>query len=398
MCTVTLVLLLVGLLILTGAAKDSSKKDSPKNNYVLFVGTYTGKDSKGIYAYGFDPSNAALAPLDAAAKGLAAETTNPSYLAVDPSGRYLYAVNETQKYKGAASGAVSAFAINRDQNGRATDKLALLNQMASRGTDPCYIVFDKSGKHALVANYSSGSVAVFPVQADGRLGDASAVMQHTGSSINKERQQGPHAHWIDLAPDNRFAIAVDLGLDEVLVYRFDAKTGSLLPNDHPYAKVDAGAGPRHLAFHPNGKLAYVINELQSSITTFSFDAGNGELGKLETVSTLPKDFKGMSSAAEIKVHPNGKFLFASNRGHDSIAVFAIDSKSGLLKLVDYFPTGGKAPRDFEIDPTGKFLLVANQDSDNIVTFRIDADTGTLTPTGQTVHVSAPACLKFVAGK
>jgi len=384
----------------------SAAKDTPTKKYLLFVGTYTEKESKGIYAYRFDATTSELTPL-----GVAAETTNPSFLAIDPSRRFLYTVNEVRKYKGADSGAVSAFAINRQ-----TGKLSLLNEVASRGADPCYIAFDKTGKFALVANYTGGSVAVFPVRndarsdarndarddarADGHIGESSAFVQHVGSSVNKERQEGPHAHWIETTPDNRFAIAVDLGLDELLVYRFDAdpktKPGSLTANDPPYAKLDPGAGPRHLAFHPNGKFAYVINELQSSITAFSYDASRGELHKLKTVSTLPKGFSGSNDASEIKVHPSGKFLFASNRGHNSIAVFSIDSHTGTLTFVDHFPTQGRTPRNFEIDPTGKLLFVANQDTNNIVVLRIDPNSGRLTPTGQTLHVPSPVCLKFMA--
>jgi 6-phosphogluconolactonase len=379
----------------------TAAKDLPKSEYLLFVGTYTEKESKGIYAYRFDAASSELTPL-----GIAAEASNPSFLAIDPSHRFLYAVNEVQKYKDANSGVVSAFAIDgqrgdhqkgdRQKGDRQTGKLQLLNAVASRGADPCYIAFDKTGKYALVANYTGGSVAVFPVQSDGHIGEASAFVQHVGSSVNRERQEGPHAHWIETTPDNRFAIAVDLGLDELLVYRFDVKTGSLTPNNPPYAKLDPGAGPRHLAFHPNGKFVYVINELQSSITAFACDASRGTLHKLKTVSTLPKNFSGSNDAAEIKIHSSGRFLFASNRGHDTVAVFSIDSKTGALTLADYFPTQGKTPRNFEIDPTGKFLFVANQDTNNIAVFQIDSNNGRLTPTKQTLQVPSPVCLKFMA--
>jgi len=368
----------------------TAAKDSPKGKYLLFVGTYTEKESKGIYAYRFDAASSEMTPL-----GIAAETSNPSFLAIDPSHRFLYAVNEVQKYEDVNSGVVSAFAIDRQKGDRQTGKLQLLNAVASRGADPCYIAFDKTGKYALVANYTGGSVAVFPVQSDGHIGESSAFVQHVGSSVNRERQEGPHAHWIETTPDNRFAIAVDLGLDELLVYRFDAKTGSLTPNNPSYAKLDPGAGPRHLAFHPNGKFAYVVNELQSSITAFAYDASRGTLHKLKTVSTLPKNFSGSNDAAEIKVHPSGKFLFASNRGRDTIAVFSIDSKTGALTLVDQFPTEGKTPRNFEIDPTGKLLFVANQDTNNITVFQIDTNNGRLTPTKQTLQVPSPVCLKFM---
>jgi 6-phosphogluconolactonase len=369
----------------------TAANDSPKGRYVLFVGTYTDKQSKGIYAYRFDSASSELTPL-----GMAAEAINPSFLAIDPSHRFLYAVNEVQKYEDANSGAVSAFAIDTQKGDRQTGKVQLLNAVASRGADPCYIAFDKTGKYALVANYTGGSVAVFPVQADGHIGESSAFVQHVGSSVNRERQEGAHAHWIETTPDNRFAIAVDLGLDELLIYRFDAKNGSLTPNNPPYAKLDPGAGPRHLAFHPNGKFAYVVNELQSSITAFAYDASRGELRKLNTVSTLPKNFSGSNDTAEIKVHPSGKFLFASNRGHDSIALFSIDSKTGALTLADHFPTQGKTPRNFEIDPTGKFLFVANQDTNNIAVFGIDSKNGRLTVTKRTLQVPSPVCLKFMA--
>ena len=369
----------------------TAAKDSPKRKYLLFVGTYTEKESTGIYAYRFDAESSELTPL-----GIAAEASNPSFLAIDPSHRFLYAVNEVQKYKDASSGVVSAFAIDRQKGDRQTGTLQLLNAVASRGADPCYIAFDKTGKYALVANYTGGSVAVFPVQSDGHIGESSAFVQHVGSSVNRERQEGPHAHWIETTPDNRFAIAVDLGLDELLVYRFDAKTGSLALNNPPYAKLDPGAGPRHLAFHPNGKFVYVVNELQSSITAFAYDASRGTLHTLKTVLTLPKNFSGSNNAAEIKIDSRGKFLFASNRGHDTIAVFSIDRKTGALTLAGSFPTQGKTPRNFEIDPTGRFLFVANQDTNNIVVFRIDANNGRLTPTKQILQVSSPVCLKFMA--
>ncbi|HEY6301699.1 MAG TPA: lactonase family protein [Terriglobales bacterium] len=373
------------LVVILSPVTITAAKASPKNKYLLFVGTYTEKESKGIYAYLFDAAFSELTPL-----GVAAETTNPSFLAIDPSHRFLYAVNEVQNYEGASSGAVSAFAIDS-----LTGKLSLLNQAPSRGADPCYITFDKTGNYALVANYTGGSVAVFPVQRDGTVGEPSAFVQHRGSSVNKERQEGPHAHWIETTPDNRFAIAVDLGLDELLVYRFDAGKGSLTPNDPPFASLDPGAGPRHLAFHPNGKFAYVVNELQSTITAFSYDPGQGALKKMKTVTTLPHGFSGRNDTAEIRVHPSGKFLFASNRGHDSIAVFSIDSHSGALTLVGHFPTQGKTPRDFEIDPTGTLLFAANQDTNSIVVFRIEPKNGRLTPAGQILHVPSPVCLKFM---
>jgi 6-phosphogluconolactonase len=355
--------------------------------YLVYIGTYTeqGSTSKGIYAYRFDPSNAQLTSI-----GLAAQTTNPSFLAVHPNHRFLYAVNEVGNYKGGKSGGVSAFSINR-----ATGKLTLLNEVASKGADPCYISVDKTGNYVLVANYTGGSIAVFPVLEDGRLGEASASVQHTGHGTNPQRQEGPHAHSIDLSPDNRFAIVNDLGLDETLVYKFDSAKGSITANDPPFAAAAPGAGPRHFAFHPKGKFAYVIDEMGSTISVFQYDAAGGVLHSVQTISTLPKDFSGHNDDAEIELHPSGKFLYASNRGHDSIAVYAIDSNQGTLTLLEDVPTKGASPRNFAMDPTGTILFAANEKSDNIVLFRIDTKTGRLTPTGEVLDISQPVCVKFV---
>jgi 6-phosphogluconolactonase len=353
--------------------------------YIAYVGTYTGTThSKGVYAFRFDASTGELTSL-----GLMAESTNPSFLAVDPSRQFLYTANETPNFEGQKSGGVSAWAIDRK-----TGKLAFLNEVPSGGAGPCYVTVDKTGRHLLVANYDGGSVAVFPVAHDGRLGAASAFVQHTGHGVNPQRQEGPHAHAIELSPDNRFAIAADLGLDELLVYRFEPSKGTLTPYSPPFAKVEPGAGPRHFAFHPNGKFVYVINEMQSSVTAFSYDAG--ALRNLGTVSTLPKEFKGNSDSAEIVVHPTGRFLYGSNRGHDSIAVFTIDPAAGTLAPVEYASTGGKTPRNFAIDPTGSYLLAANQDSNSVVAFRIDTKTGQLTPTGQVLEFPSPVCITLVA--
>jgi 6-phosphogluconolactonase len=365
-----------------------AKRDS---KYFAYIGTYTeqGSASKGIYAYRFDSVNGRLTPI-----GLAAETVNPSFLAVHPNQRFIYAVNEVSNYKGEKSGAVSAFSIDR-----ATGKLTLLNQVASKGAGPCYITVDKSGKYVLVANYDGGSIAVFPVLTSGRLGEAATFLQHKGHGTNPERQEGPHAHSIDMSPDNRFAIVDDLGLDQTLVYRF-GDSASLTPDSRlmytSMAKANDGAGPRHFAFHPSGKFGYVINEMQSTVTAFRYDATDGALHPLQTISTLPKDFARENSAAEIEVHPSGKFLYASNRGHDSIAVFAIDGNTGTLTLIEYVSTKGASPRSFEIAPGGSLLFAANEKSDNIVLFRINAQTGRLTPTGKTLEVAQPVCVKFVA--
>src|ERR1700739_5017696 len=293
-----------------------------QGKYLFYVGTYTGDgtSSKRIYAYRFDAAPGESTPL-----GLAAETTNPSFVALAPNGRFLYAVNEVQNYNGANSGGGSAFSVDR-----ATGKLTFLNEVRSRGADPCYIIVDKSGKHVLVANYTGGSIAVFPVLEDGKLGEASDFVQHTGHGANPQRQEGPHAHSIDLSPDNRLAFVDDLGLDELLVYKFDSAKGSLTPNDPPFVKVDPGAGPRHFVLHPSGKFAYVVAEMASTVTAFSVDLKTGTLQRLQTMSTLPEGFSGENDDAEVHIAPSGKFLYTSNRGHDSIAIFAIDSQKGTL--------------------------------------------------------------------
>ena len=363
-----------------------AEKAAAKGEYFVYIGTYTGEKSKGIYAYRFQAATGEMTSV-----GLVAETANPSFLAVHPNRRFLYAVSEIANYEGQKSGAVSAFAID-PKNG----KLTFLNKVASRGGGPCYVVVDKTGKSLLVANYGGGSVAALPVKEDGRLGEASAFVQHTGSGVNPKRQQGPHAHSINVSSDNRFAVAADLGLDQLLVYRFDPVKGSLAAHDPAFAKVNPGAGPRHFTFHPSGRFAYVINEMQSTVTAFAYDAAGGVLSELQTISTLPQDFAGNNSTAEVQVHPTGKFLYGSNRGHDSIAVFAIDPDKGTLTAAEHVPTQGKTPRNFGIDPTGSYLFAANQNSHNIVGFRIDAKTGRLTPTGQVVEVGSPVCVKFVA--
>lgn len=362
-----------------------------RGQFILYVGTYTqDTQSKGIYAFRYDARTSDITPL-----GLAAATTNPSWVTVAPNGRFVYAVNELQNYEGHNSGGVSAFSVDRSPDGRATGRLTFLNEVATRGADPCYVTVDHTGKYVLVANYTGGSLAVFPIASDGRLGAASAFIQHHGRGPNPDRQEGPHVHSVVLSPDNRFAYVNDLGLDELLVYRFDSATGTLTPNDPPFAKLDPGAGPRHFALHPSGKFAYVINEMGRSVTVLSRDSATGRLQPLQTISTLPKDFSGRNDDAEIRIHPSGRFLYASNRGHDSVAVFAIDPAKGTLTLVDYASTHGKEPRGMEIDPAGNLLFVANQKSDNIVVFRIDPKTGELAPTGKVLDVPSPVDVTFM---
>ncbi len=361
------------------------EKAQPSRAYWVYVGTYTNAKSQGIYLSRFDAASGRLT-----APELVAETTNPSFLAIDPGHHFLYAVTEGSKYQGQNAGAVSAFAMDRK-----TGKLTFLNQVTSRGAGPCHLSLDKTGKYVLVANYGGGSVAVLPVFGDGRLSEASAFVQHQGHSANPERQEGPHAHSIGTSLDNRFVLTADLGLDEVLVYRFGTAKGTLMPNAPPFGKVPAGAGPRHFAFSPNGRFVYVINEMGSSVTAFSYTAAQGLLKELQTVSTLPADFKGKSTCAEIAVHPSGKFVYGSNRGHDSIAVFAADLRTGMLTPVEIVSTRGKEPRNFALDPTGSFLIAANQNSDTLVVFRVGPQSGKLTPTGQVVNCPTPVCITFV---
>lgn len=360
--------LLAGLLFGGDAARAA------EGDYFAYIGTYTKDKSKGIYVYRFQAGDGKLTPL-----GLAAETPSPSFLAVHPSRRFLYAVNEER------GGAVSAFAVDFR-----TGKLTFLNTVSSRGGGPCYVAVDKSGKNVLVANYGGGSVAVLPIGEDGKLSEASAFVQHAAPPAR------PHAHSINLSPDNRFAIAADLGLDQVLVYRFDPVKGSLAAHDPPFTKVLKGSGPRHFAFHPNGKFGYVINELGNTVIVFAWDAGSGVLKEVQSLSTLPKDFTGKSYTAEVQVHPSGRFVYGSNRGHDSIAAFAVDAAKGTLTAIEQVSTQGKFPRNFTIDPTGRYLFAANQNTDNIVVFRIDQKTGRLAPTGQVLEHGAPVCVKFVA--
>lgn len=371
--------LVLGLLPAAGSAAQ----------YLAFSGTYTrGGKSKGIYSFKFDTATGKLAPI-----GLAAETENPSFLVIHQNGRFLYAVNEIGKYQGQDTGSVTAFSIDR-----AAGKLTELNKVATRGTIPCHLKVDRTGKFLVLVNYGSGSTSSFPIQTDGRLGEAVSVQQHTGSSVNASRQKGPHAHSINFSPDYRFAIVADLGIDKVLTYRFDAKTGALTPNDPPSVTVKAGSGPRHFTFSPSGKFGYAINELQSTVTAFTYNAARGALQEFQTISTLPAGFSGNTTTAEVVAHPSGKFLFGSNRGHDSIAVFAVDGAKGTLTFVDAVPTQGKTPRNFVIDPSGQYLLAENQDSDSIVIFRIDQQSGRLTPTGDKIDTPMPVCLRFLAIK
>ncbi len=385
------------LVILFSLCGLSDAKDS--RHYIVYVGTYTTGESKGIYAYSYDVTTGGLQSL-----GLAAETQNPSFLAADAKGGNLFAVNETQMHQGESSGGVSAFTIDRK-----TGKLSQLNEVASQGADPCYISLDRSGKFLLVANYTGGNVGVIPILPDGRLGEASSVQKDTGTlGPNKDRQESPHAHWIEASARNRFAYVADLGLDRILIYKFDAEkgvlsrvesatanAGSSSGADFFSATLTPGTGPRHVAFSADGQFMYVLGELDATVTVFVND-DKETYRSIQKIAGLPVGFTGENTAAEIAIHPSGKFLYTSNRGDDSIAEFRIDKATGRLALIAHVSTEGKAPRNFVLDPTGTRLLVANQETGNIVEYAIDSATGKLTHPRSLAKVPSPVCLLFVA--
>ncbi len=383
-CALPLLLLVSSVRAADNAAPlDRPSLESKANKMFVYIGTYTNGKSKGIHSYELDMATGGLKPIGAAAM------PNPTYLAVHPSQRFLYAVNEVDQFEGVKGGAISALAIDRK-----TGQLTPLNQQSTGAPSPCHLSFDRTGKFVFVANYS-GSVAVLPVGEDGHVGKATDFVADHGSSVNPQRQEGPHAHSIAIDPANRFVLAADLGLDKLLVYRFDAAAGKLSPNEPAFFSTAPGAGPRHFAFHPNGKFVYLINELNSTIDALSYDAAAGALKLLQTVSTLPKDFHGGNTAAEIEIDPAGRFLYGSNRGHDSLAQFAIDAATGRLTFVARYPSGGKTPRGFAIDPTGRYLICGSQDSNRVVVMRVDRQDGRLTPTEHAVEIGAPVTVVFV---
>jgi 6-phosphogluconolactonase len=355
---------------------------------LVYFGTYTGAKSQGIHVSRFDSVTGKLS-----APELAAKITNPTFLAVAPGGNFLYAVSEVDEIGGQRTGVVAAFALDAK-----TGKLTPLNQQNSGGSGPCHISVDTTGKCLLVANYGGGSIAALPIHADGSLGETAIILQHSGSSVDPDRQTGPHAHSIFPSPDNRFTLDCDLGLDKIFINQLDESAAKLTPANPSFATVAPGSGPRHLAFSRDGKFVYVINEMGGTITIFSYVATNAAMSEVQTISTLPKDFSGNNTAAEIALHPNGKFLYASNRGHDSIALFSVDQQTGELTFVERQSTLGRTPRHFAVDPTGRWLLAENQGSDSVVVFAIGPDNGKLKPTGQSISVGAPVCAVFVGKK
>jgi 6-phosphogluconolactonase len=349
---------------------------------LLYAGTYTNGKSEGIYVYRMDPGSGELKHA-VTVKGI----SNPSFLAIDPKWRFLYAANESGEFAGKKGGGVTAFAIDRK-----TGDLRKINERNSPGV-PCHVSVHPSGRFVMAANYGGGNVVVYPVQAGGGLGEATDVAQHEGKGGDPKRQDRPHAHCIIPDAAGRYVFAPDLGIDKVMIYRLDLKKGKFIPNG--FAATRPGAGPRHFVFHPSGKFAYVINELDSTVTAFVYDMASGTLAESQTVSALPPDFSGTSYCADIHVHPSGRFLYGSNRGHDSIVAFAIDQDTGKLNLIAHESTRGKWPRNFAVNPTGEFLLVANQNTHNVAAFRIDQQTGKLTATGPMTEIPSPVCLKFI---
>lgn len=346
----------------------------------VYFGTYTSETkSEGIYHSTLDMETGNVSE-----PRLAVKVANPSFIEIHPNGKFLYAVTEGR------TGAVRAFALDP-----ATQKLTLLNECPSGGSGPCHLSINREGTLLLVANYGSGSVAALPIHADGTLAGPSSVIQHHGSSVNPKRQNEPHAHSITFSPDGRFAFAADLGLDKIMSYKVDAATGKLAANTPAFVKVKPGTGPRHFTFHPDGKFAYVINELDETLTAYAYTTQSGALTEIQQISTLPADFNGVSWCAEVKVHPNGNFLYASNRGHDSIAIYRIDPATGTLTRSGFQQAGIKTPRHFNLDPSGRFCVVANQDSDRVCTFRINPGTGALEPAGNPVTIGQPVCVRFM---
>lgn len=364
---------------------DQTNPQATATTSLVYVGTYTGGGSEGIYLCRLDLTTGALERI-----GVAAGADNPSYLAIDAARLRLYAVNEVSEYEGRAGGSISAYAIQP-----ASGALSLINRQFSHGKAPCYVTTDRAGRYVFVVNYAGGNGVVLPLGADGALLEPSDIIVHAGGGRNSRRQDGPHPHAIVLDKAGNYAFVPDLGLDRVMQYRFDPRRGRLPANEQPGVDMPPGSGPRHLVFHRNGRQAYVINELSSTIAACAYDPERGTLRVIQTVATLPDGFQGTNLAADIHLTPNGKFLFASNRGHDSIACYPVDPETGELQAANYVSTQGRTPRGFAVDPGGTFVLVANQDSHHVLSFRLDEEAGTISPTGHAIPIPNPTCLKPV---
>lgn len=346
-------------------------------NIYAYVGTYTGSGSNGIYLYTFDVNSGQFTPT-----GYCAESKNPSFLAIDAQQHYLYSVNESNE------GQVVSFRMDQT-----TKELTRINVQSSQGKHPCHMSVNREGTFLFAVNYTGGSVCLYPIHEDGSIEDISHFIQHEGHGPRADRQESAHPHSIFIDPSNKWMLVPDLGLDTIFIYKLNASEQKLV--EHRQVKVHAAAGPRHLEFHPTTPYVYVINELDSTITSFSFDSALGDLIAVQTIPTLPEGFAGDNICADIHITPNGKFLYGSNRGDNSLAVYRIDTSTGLLTLVEIVSVGGRTPRNFAIAPDGKFLLAANQDSDNIVIFRIDQEAGRLSNLNLDAEISKPVCIKFL---
>jgi 6-phosphogluconolactonase len=377
-------ILLASLALLATLAPRVSADPAAADTMSIYLGSYAKAGDPGIHHFKLDLSSGALTPA-----GTTSGVANPSFVAISPDKKFLYAIGEAA-LPGKKGGAVASFSID-EKSGALTQ----LSEQSSVGNGPCYVTADRTGRVVLVANYGGGSIASLPVGADGKLAEAATFVQHTGSSINKGNQAGPHAHSINVSPDNKFALAADLGIDKIMVYKLDPEKGTMTPNDPPSADLPPGTGPRHFGFHPSGKYVYVCGEINSTVNAFTYDADKGALKHFQALSTLPEPVKG-NSTAECQVHPSGKWVYVSNRGHNSVAVFSVDEATGKLTAAGHAPSGGKTPRNFGVDPTGKILIAANQDSNNIVVFKIDETTGMPKPAGHEVPVPKPVCVKFLA--
>jgi len=351
----------------------------------VYVGGYTTGKTKGIFIYSMNRSTGQLTP-----EGVGPDVESPSFLALHPNHQYLYAVNETDTFNGKPGGGVSSYKIDPE-----TGALTLINEQTSGGTGPCHIVVDAAGKNVLVANYGGGSVEVLPIHPDGSLGEPTCFVQHTGKGVDPARQEGPHAHSTTVDPTGKFALVCDLGTDKIVVYKYDSAAGTIDATGVEPGVVAPGSGPRHFVFTQDNKHAFVINEMKSTITGFNYDGSNGSLKEFQTISTLPADYTGSTTCAEIAISSDGKFLYGSNRGHDSIAIYSIAKGDYKLTLIGIQPTGGKTPRNFAMDPSGKFLVAANQNSNNLVVFKRDKGSGKLTQTGQPLEAPAPVTIVFL---
>lgn len=370
-------------LIVAGLTMASGVAETKADEHVVFISAFAAGKDAAIHAYQLDGETGSLKLLQRTT-----DVEHPFFLALTPSGKFLYSIHAKQ-FGGKEPEEVAAYEIV----GR-TGQLKLLNRQSARGSAACYLDVDATGKTVLVANYTSGNVASLPVQDDGSLGKAASFFQHAGSSVDPARQKEPHAHCIVVSPDNRFAYAADLGLDQVLIYRLDAIKATLTANRPPFAKTPAGGGPRHLTFHPNGKHVYVINELANSVTLFDYDKETGSLAEKQTISTLPKDFTGKSYCADLKITPDGQILYGTNRGHDSIAAYRI-ADDGKLTLLTIEPSLGKGPQNLAITPDGKLLLCANMAGNNVAVFSIDPKTGGLKSAGTPISMPSPSCIRLL---